>query len=134
MLFPPLPPLHLCNKKHINVTVQHCNTLRIYWPSSRISMHVWMKFKAFFDELFMQLRSLSCWNSRQMRRAAEQRYSLRNATDADMFFKLHRILGLYFGWDLQVRRIQTLISQRQTPSYAALNSCSTPPRTRAWKR
>ena len=56
-------------------------------------MHVWMKFKAFFDELFMQLRSLSCLNSRQMRRAAEERYSLRNAADADMFFKLHRILG-----------------------------------------
>jgi hypothetical protein len=71
-----------------------------YWPSSRISMHVWMKFKAFFDELFMEQRSLCCWNSRQMRRVAEHRYSTRSASDSGMFFKLHRILGLYFGWGL----------------------------------
>jgi len=92
-----------------------------YWPSSRISMHVWMKFKAFFDELLMEQRSLSCWNSRQMRRVAELRYSTRNARDSSMFFKLHRILGLYFGWGLaHAAREDNIEALNDTPKLPAV--------------
>jgi hypothetical protein len=78
-----------------------------YHRSSRISMHVWTKFKAFFNEhcheIFVELRSLSCWNSQQVRRIAENRYSIKTTdlSDASMFFDLHRVLGLYFGWGLE---------------------------------
>lgn len=75
-----------------------------YYKSSRISLHVWTKFKSFFNEqcseIFIEQRSNCCWNSQQIRRIAESRYSSQssNAADQRMFRDLHRVLGLYFGW------------------------------------
>jgi hypothetical protein len=99
-----------------------------YHQSSKISMHVWTKFKSFFNEqcneIFIEQCSLSCWNSQQIRRIAEDRYSI-NTVDPDdsvMFFDLHRALGLYFGWGLDVsKKVESLANFTDAPKLSAVH-------------
>ena len=92
-----------------------------YQASRQISMHVWMKFKTFLNErcndIFIQQRSCSCWNSQQIRRIAEFRYSINteNAADKAMFFDLHQVLAVYFGWRIDFSKKHEVGSAAHVP-------------------
>jgi hypothetical protein len=108
----------------VDVLSQHqgiMNEVNKYHASSQISMHVWMKFKTFLNDrcndIFIEQRSCSCWNSQQIRRIAEFRYSINteNAEDRVMFFDLHQVLAVYFGWRLDFSKKRDVVSTENLP-------------------